>query len=277
MLAAQRGADLHRHPAARSSRRLRRAPERAGRCRARPRLSRRQLRLSRRRAPPPGRAGRAGRADPRAARRHQRCALSPPRRKPLADVLACIREKCTIADAGYRLEANAERHLKPAPRWRGCSRSYPQAVARTLEIAERIRFTLDELRYEYPDEPVPPGKTPQAYLEELTWAHAAETLSRRHAGQGARAARQGAGADRPARLRALFPHRLRHRALRPRARTILCQGRGSAANSAVCFCLGITARRSHRDRPAVRALHLGRPRASRPTSTSISSTSGARR
>ena len=118
---------------------------------------------------------------------------------------------------------------------------YPQAVARTLEIAERIRFNLDELRYEYPDEPVPPGKTPQAYLEELTWAARRQALPRRRPRQGARAPRQGAGADRPARLRALLPHRLRRRALRPRAgKPILCQGRGSAANSAVCFCLGIT-------------------------------------
>src|SRR5207302_5774103 len=97
-----------------------------------------------------------------------------PDRKPLADVLACIREKCTIHDAGYRLDANAERHLKPAAEMARLFARYPQAVARTLEIAGRIQFSLDELRYEYPDEPVPLGKTPQAYLEEITWAHAAE-------------------------------------------------------------------------------------------------------
>ena len=88
-------------------------------------------------------------------------------------MLVCIREKCTIAQAGYRLAANAERHLKGGPQMARLFAQYPQAVARSLEIAERIRFDLQELRYEYPDEPVPPGRTPQAYLEELTWAHAA--------------------------------------------------------------------------------------------------------
>ncbi len=62
---------------------------------------------------------------------------------------------------------------------------YPQAVARSLEIAEPHPFNLEELRYEYPDEPVPPGKTPQAYLEELTWDARRPALSRRRAGQGA--------------------------------------------------------------------------------------------
>ena len=84
-----------------------------------------------------------------------------PDRKPLADVLACIREKCTINDAGYRLEANAERHLKPAAEMARLFARYPEAIACSLEIASRIHFDLEELRYEYPDEPVPPGKTPQ--------------------------------------------------------------------------------------------------------------------
>ena len=97
-----------------------------------------------------------------------------PARRPLADVLTCIGAKCTIAEAGYRLEANAERHLKPAAEMARLFADYPQAVARTAEIAQRIAFDLSELRYEYPDEPVPPGKTPQAYLEELTWTLAAE-------------------------------------------------------------------------------------------------------
>jgi error-prone DNA polymerase len=95
-----------------------------------------------------------------------------PIRKPLADVLTCIREKCTIAEAGYRLEANAERHLKPAAEMARLFADYPQAVARSVEIAKSITFDLEELKYEYPDEPVPPGKTPQGYLEELTWTYA---------------------------------------------------------------------------------------------------------
>jgi error-prone DNA polymerase len=164
-----------------------------------------------------------------------------PDRKPLADVLACIREKCTIDDAGYRLEANAERHLKPAAEMARLFARYPEAVARSLEIAGRIQFTLDELRYEYPDEPVPPGKTPQAYLAELTWAQASE--------------RYPDGV--PDKVRALLVKELELiarldyaryfltvydvvRFARAKEKPILCQGRGSAANSAVCFCLGIT-------------------------------------
>src|SRR5262245_29826189 len=71
-----------------------------------------------------------------------------PARRPLADVLTCIREKCTISDAGYRLEANAERHLKPGTEMARLFTAYPQAVARTLEIVSRVGFSLDELRYE---------------------------------------------------------------------------------------------------------------------------------
>ena len=87
-----------------------------------------------------------------------------PDRRPMQDLLTCIREKCTIADAGYRLQANAERHLKSGAEMARLFAQYPQAIARSLEIVKRIHFNLEELRYEYPDEPVPPGKTPQAYL-----------------------------------------------------------------------------------------------------------------
>jgi error-prone DNA polymerase len=163
-----------------------------------------------------------------------------PTRKPLADVLTCIRDKCTIAEAGYRLGANAERHLKPGAEMARLFRNYPKAVARSLEIVARISFDLEELRYEYPDEPVPPGKTPQAYLEELTWTFAAE--------------RYPDGV--PDNVRALIVKELGLIAELDYARyfltvydvvrfakekAILCQGRGSAANSVVCFCLGITA------------------------------------
>src|SRR5262245_48031715 len=165
-----------------------------------------------------------------------------PARRPLADVLTCIREKCTISDAGYRLEANAERHLKPGTEMARLFTAYPQAVARTLEIVSRVGFSLDELRYEYPDEPVPAGTTPQVHLETLTWQHAHERFPH----------------GIPDTVRTLLAKELaligrldyaryfltvydivrfaRHEAKPP----ILCQGRGSAANSAVCFCLGIT-------------------------------------
>jgi error-prone DNA polymerase len=162
-----------------------------------------------------------------------------PARKPLADVLASIREKCTVAEAGFRLEANAERHLKPAAEMARLFASYPQAVARTLEIAGRLNFNLEELRYEYPEEPVPPGTTPQAHLEALTWRQAQERYP------------EGV----PAKVRSLLIKELALIARLDYARyfltvydvvryareqKILCQGRGSAANSAVCYCLGIT-------------------------------------
>jgi len=91
-----------------------------------------------------------------------------PERRPLQDVLTCIREGCTIGEAGYRLAANAERHLKLPEEMARLFRGHQDAVERSLEIAERCRFSLDELRYEYPEEPVPEGMTPQQRLAELT-------------------------------------------------------------------------------------------------------------
>ena len=162
-----------------------------------------------------------------------------PHRRPLQDVLTCIREKCTISEAGLRLEANAERQLKSAHEIARLFKGHEDALRRTIEIADACTFSLDELRYEYPDEPVPDGKTPQSHLAELTW-------------QGA-AWRFPAGV--PAHVRDtlekeltlieelnyaryfLTVHDIVHYA---RSRGILCQGRGSAANSAVCYCLAIT-------------------------------------
>ena len=93
-----------------------------------------------------------------------------PERRPLQDVLTCIRHRCTIEDAGYRLHPNAERHLKPAAEMHRLFAPYPRAIARTVTIAERTAgFSLDQLRYEYPDEVVPDGSTPQQHLEALTW------------------------------------------------------------------------------------------------------------
>ena len=90
-----------------------------------------------------------------------------------------MREGTTIAEAGFKLEANAERHLKPAREMARLFKGYEDAVARTIEIADACRFSLDELVYEYPDEPTPPGKSPQAHLEDLTWEGARLALSRR--------------------------------------------------------------------------------------------------
>ena len=161
--------------------------------------------------------------------------------RPLHDILTCIREGATIETAGRRLAANAERHLKPPAEMARLFRACPEAITATTDFLACITFTLDDLRYEYPHEPVPEGWEPQGWLEKL--------------------AQEGA--------RALFPDGLpenyrtvlaeefslirqrgyacyfltvhdivRHaRSLDP---PILCQGRGSAANSLVCFFLGIT-------------------------------------
>ncbi len=161
-------------------------------------------------------------------------------RRPLQDVLTCIREHCTIHEAGFRLFANAERHLKPVAEMERLFADYPQALTHTVEIASACTFSLDELRYEYPIDPVPGGRTPQEELARLAWAGAAE--------------RYPGGV--PDKVRAQVEHELGlidelsyapyfltvHDIVRfARARGILCQGRGSAANSAVCYCLGITA------------------------------------
>ena len=105
-----------------------------------------------------------------------------PERRPLQDVLTCVREHCTIAEAGFRLIANAERHLKPATEMARLFHGHEDALARSLEIVARCRFSLDELRYEYPEEPVPPesrmaGMTPQQRLAELAWQGARERLA----------------------------------------------------------------------------------------------------
>ena len=99
-----------------------------------------------------------------------------PARRPLQDVLTCIREKTTIEAIGQRLEANAERHLKPADEMARLFRDLPEAIAETMRFAGRIGFSLDQLKYQYPDEPVPPGKTAQRHLEDLTWAGRAQEI-----------------------------------------------------------------------------------------------------
>ena len=167
------------------------------------------------------------------------CLYHAPARKALQDVLTCIREKCTIENAGYRLEANAERHLKSPAEILRLYRGYERAVARTVEIAARCRFSLDELRYEYPDESDEPFASPQDALVAHTWEGAAKRYPR----------------GVPDKVRAQIEHEFELIASLDYARYfltvfdivryardegILCQGRGSAANSAVCYCLGIT-------------------------------------
>ncbi|MCW8308883.1 error-prone DNA polymerase [Acidiphilium sp. PA] len=160
-------------------------------------------------------------------------------RRILQDVVTCIRHGCTIDEAGFRRERHADRYLKPPAEMHRLFSRYPEALARTMEIADRCRFSLDELRYQYPDENVIPGRTAQQALAQLTWEGAAQ--------------RYPAGV--PAEVVTILKHELRlietldyapyfltvNSIVRfARSRGILCQGRGSAANSAVCFVLGIT-------------------------------------
>lgn len=162
-----------------------------------------------------------------------------PARRPLQDVLTCIREKTTIEAVGRRLEANAERHLKPAAEMARLFRDLPEAIAETMRFAGRIDFSLDQLKYQYPDEPVPPGKTAQRHLADLTWAGAHKKFPIRIAPKIKKVLHKELRLIRKLRYAHYFltVHDIVHFA---RDEKILCQGRGSAANSAVCYVIGIT-------------------------------------
>ena len=162
-----------------------------------------------------------------------------PGRRFLQDVVTCIREHLTLREAGRQLEPNAERHLRPVAEMQRLFKGYEQAVAETRELFSRLDFSLDELRYLYPEEPTGSDAPPQDTLERLT----ATGLKERYP--------DGA----PQKVLDALDHELgliRKLDYAPyfltvydivrfaRSQRILCQGRGSAANSAVCFCLGIT-------------------------------------
>lgn len=161
-------------------------------------------------------------------------------RRPLQDVVTSIREGCSIAEAGSLLAQNAERHLKSGEEMARLFKGHEDALSNSIKIMNSCHFSLDELKYEYPDEPVPEGKSPQKHLEDLSWEGAQarypygipdkvqETLSRE--------------------LKLIdqmdyAPYFLTVHDIVAwaRAQNILCQGRGSAANSTVCYCLGVTA------------------------------------
>lgn len=163
-----------------------------------------------------------------------------PEQRDLQNILTCIREGMTITTAGRRLEMNAEKHLKRPSEMTRLFQDAPEAIKETQAFSARCCFSLDQLKYEYPDEPVPDGWEPQAWLENLTW----KAAERHYAGQI------------PDKVEALLHKELSLIAWLDYARYfltihdiveyaksqgILCQGRGSAANSAVCFVLGITA------------------------------------
>ena len=161
-------------------------------------------------------------------------------RKPLQDVLTCIRLGCTVSQAGFALFANGERHMKGPEEMARLFGDYPAAMRRTLEIAERAKgFSLNQLKYQYPSEVCPPGKNMMEHLIDRTW--------------------EGAKGRYPEEIPDGIKKRLEHefamiRDLNypayfltvddivrfARSQGILCQGRGAAANSALCYCLGIT-------------------------------------
>jgi len=162
-----------------------------------------------------------------------------PGRRRLHDVLNATRHGCTVAELGEQRFPNAQRYLKAPREMAALFAACPEVVPRTVEIADRCTFSLDELRYEYPRELSPAGTTPLEYLTQLTWAGAQQRYP------------QGL----PEKVRGLIEHELQLIAeLRyeayfltvwdlvrfARSRGILCQGRGSAANSAVCYCLEVT-------------------------------------
>jgi len=160
-------------------------------------------------------------------------------RRQLQDILTCIREKCTIYTAGYRLHQNAERFLKPKEEMFRLFRQYPEAISATQEIAEACQFSLRELKYVYPEEITSEGRTPQEEIGLLAW----------------KGAREHFGGNIPAIISTAIQHELAfieemnyaayfltvYDIVRyARENGILCQGRGSAANSTICYCLGIT-------------------------------------
>jgi error-prone DNA polymerase len=162
-------------------------------------------------------------------------------RRLLQDVVTAIRLNIPVAEAGFELRKNAERHLKPPAEMARLFRRHPEAIFQTQRFAETLGFSLSDLQYNYPDEPTESGLEPQAELERLVW-------------NGARWRYDG---DIPGKVERLIRHELAIVAEKKYARyfltvrdivnfarskdvRILCQGRGSAANSVICYCLGLT-------------------------------------
>jgi error-prone DNA polymerase len=164
-----------------------------------------------------------------------------PQERPLHDVLTCIREGVTIANAGTRLEVNAERHLKPPHEMARLYRDCPQALAETIRFLDGISFDLEQLRYQYPDEPVPAGWEPQAWLEHIVMAAAKARYGPDLTPDVRKRLDDEFGLIRQRNYAPYFltVHDL-VRYARAQQPPILCQGRGSAANSIVCFLLGVT-------------------------------------
>ncbi|HMJ30415.1 MAG TPA: error-prone DNA polymerase, partial [Xanthobacteraceae bacterium] len=162
-----------------------------------------------------------------------------PDRRPLADVLTCIREKTTIDCAGRKLAANAERFLKPPEEMLRLFRDAPEAIEETLRLSDALTFSLDELKYEYPDEQIAGFTSPQEALAHLAY----EGAARRYPQGIPDTVRKGLEHELALIAQLEYaPYFLTVHDIvcYARSQKILCQGRGSAANSTVCFCLHIT-------------------------------------
>ncbi len=166
-----------------------------------------------------------------------------PERRPLQDVMTCILHKRTIAQAGFLLDANAERHLKSPAQMIRLFAQWPHAISATRTVADACTFDLRELSYEYPKECVPQGRTPQTYLEELTWRGAEWRYPDGLPDKTRAVLRKELKMIEKLEIAQYFltVHDIIKFARAEVTPPILCQGRGSAANSAVCYMLGITA------------------------------------
>ncbi len=163
-----------------------------------------------------------------------------PGRRELQNVVTCIREHVTLNEAGCLLEANAERHLKTPEEMVTLFRNAPEAIAETIRFADRIRFSLDQIQYNYPDEPVPKGKSAQQHLEDLTWEGAARRYPEGISPQLRKTLEKELSLIKTLDIAPYFLT-VNDIVDFAKEKNILCQGRGSAANSAVCYVLGITA------------------------------------
>ncbi|WP_395516210.1 error-prone DNA polymerase [Pseudorhizobium flavum] len=162
-----------------------------------------------------------------------------PERRSLSDVVTAIREHVAIAEAGFRLAPNGERHLKTGREMARLFNNYPEAMANTGKFFSQLHFSLDELQHNYPDESVP-GETMAETLERLTWEGAEKRYSHNVPEKVADLIRYELDLIKEMQYEPYFLT-VRHIVWHARHKlNILCQGRGSAANSAVCYCLGIT-------------------------------------
>lgn len=162
-----------------------------------------------------------------------------PSRRQLQDIVTCIRTGKTIDDVGFERERHADRYLKPPEEMERLFPRYPEALARTMDIVHRCKFSLEELTYQYPEEAIVPGKDAQASLEHYVWECIPNRYPEGLPPEVLKTVRHELDLIRTMKY---APYFLTVFSIVRYARSqgILCQGRGSAANSAVCYILGVT-------------------------------------